>query len=227
MGYLDKATITVDAILTNRGRELLAEGGRAGLEIVKFAIADDEIDYGLYNVNHPEGSEYYGAIIENMPVLEATPDEQQIMRYKLVTLNSTDFSDAFIQDNGQIIIPSIQNFENVSLSTNNVKRSFTPGTNPVPPAGGGLPAGEAYTLLIGNANLFKVYTGDGSDATASPLNTSAAINANGSITLNFGTPEQPSTQFTFVRIEGKTGSTTATLFGQRTGATKSITITVS
>ena len=69
MGYLNKATITVDAILTNRGRELLAQGGRSAFNITKFAVADDEVDYGLYNVAHPEGSEYYGAIIENMPVL--------------------------------------------------------------------------------------------------------------------------------------------------------------
>jgi len=57
MGYLNKATITVDAILTNRGRELLAQSGRGALTITKFSIADDEIDYGLYNVAHPEGSE--------------------------------------------------------------------------------------------------------------------------------------------------------------------------
>ncbi len=223
MGYLNKATITVDAILTNRGREILAQGGRAGINITKFAVADDEVDYGLYNVAHPEGSEYYGAIIENMPVLEATPDEQQIMRYKLVTLNSQEFGDTFLQDNGQIIIPSIQNFSDDALTVNKTKVSFTPATNPSPSGG------EAYTLLVANANLFKIYTGDGTDTTATPLNTTSTvnsigtINANGSITLNFNAGQQ----FTFVRIDGKSGSTSATLFGEKTGATKSITITVS
>ena len=84
MGYLDNTTVTVDAILTNKGRELLAAGGR--LNVVKFALADDEIDYDLWNPAHTLGTNYYGAVIENMPVLEALPDETQMMRYKLLTL---------------------------------------------------------------------------------------------------------------------------------------------
>ena len=84
MGYLDNTTVTVDAILTNKGRQLLAAGGQ--LNVVKFAVADDEIDYDLYNPAHTLGTNYYGAVIENMPVLEALPDETQMMRYKLLTL---------------------------------------------------------------------------------------------------------------------------------------------
>ena len=84
MGYLDNTTVTVDAILTNKGRELLAAGGR--LNVVKFALADDEVDYDLWNPAHTLGTNYYGAVIENMPVLEALPDETQMMRYKLLTL---------------------------------------------------------------------------------------------------------------------------------------------
>jgi hypothetical protein len=84
MGYLDNSTVTVDAILTNKGREILAAGGR--LNITKFALSDDEIDYDLWNPSHTLGTNYYGAVIENMPVLEALPDETQMLRYKLVTL---------------------------------------------------------------------------------------------------------------------------------------------
>lgn len=84
MGYLDNTTVTVDAILTNKGREILASGGR--LNIVKFALADDEVDYDLWNPAHTLGTNYYGAVIENMPVLEALPDETQMLRYKLLTL---------------------------------------------------------------------------------------------------------------------------------------------
>jgi hypothetical protein len=84
MGYLDNSTVTVDAILTNKGRQLLANGGK--LNITKFALSDDEIDYDLWNPDHTLGSNYYGAVIENMPVLEALPDETQMLRYKLVTL---------------------------------------------------------------------------------------------------------------------------------------------
>ena len=85
MGYLNNSTITVDAILTKKGRELLARG-RDEFKITQFALADDEIDYDLYNPEHPNGSAFYGAAIENMPILEALPDETQMMKYKLVTL---------------------------------------------------------------------------------------------------------------------------------------------
>jgi hypothetical protein len=85
MGYLDNSIVTVDAILTKKGRELLARGD-GSFRITQFALADDEIDYTLYNPQHPSGSVYYGEAIENMPLLEAFPDENQIMKYKLTTL---------------------------------------------------------------------------------------------------------------------------------------------
>ena len=85
MGYLNNSTITVDAILTKKGRELLARG-QNDFKITQFAIADDEIDYDLWNPAHPLGTDYYGIIIENMPLIEASADEANIMRYKLVTL---------------------------------------------------------------------------------------------------------------------------------------------
>ena len=86
MGYLDNTSITVDAILTKKGRELLAQGGIGAFNITQFALADDEIDYTLFNENHPNGTQYSGEAIENMPVTEAIPDENNVMRYKLVTL---------------------------------------------------------------------------------------------------------------------------------------------
>jgi len=85
MGYLNNSTVTVDAILTKKGRELLARGQNE-FKITQFALADDEIDYDLWNPAHPLGSDYYGIIIENMPLVEATANESNIMRYKLVTL---------------------------------------------------------------------------------------------------------------------------------------------
>lgn len=84
MGYLDNSSVTVDAILTNKGRQLLAAGGK--LNITKFALSDDEVDYDLWNASHTLGSNYYGKVIEDMPILEALPDETQMLRYKLVTL---------------------------------------------------------------------------------------------------------------------------------------------
>ncbi len=85
MGYLNNQVITVDAILTKKGRELLAKND-GSFQITQFALADDEIDYTLYNPTHPSGSTFYGEAIENMPLLEAFPIETQIMKYKLATL---------------------------------------------------------------------------------------------------------------------------------------------
>ena len=85
MGYLDNTSITVDAILTKRGRELLARGD-GSFRITQFALADDEIDYSLYNEFQPNGSQFAGEAIENGTLLEAFPDENNIMIHKLVTL---------------------------------------------------------------------------------------------------------------------------------------------
>jgi hypothetical protein len=85
MGYLDNSSVTIDAILTLKGRELLAKGGNA-FQITQFALGDDEVDYSLWNPDHPLGTQYYGTIIENMPITEAIPDETQALKYKLITL---------------------------------------------------------------------------------------------------------------------------------------------
>ena len=82
MGVLDNTTITVDAILTKKGRELLAQG-EGKFKITKFALADDEIDYGLYDITHPNGSNFYGAAIENMNLLEAIPNQTLAVKYFL------------------------------------------------------------------------------------------------------------------------------------------------
>lgn len=121
MGYLNNSTITVDAILTKKGRELLARG-RDEFKITQFALADDEIDYDLYNSEHPLGTAYYGAAIENMPIVEALPDETQMMKYKLVTLPkgtaripvvSVGTTTLSLQSNETTVIsPSTTNFTN-------------------------------------------------------------------------------------------------------------------
>jgi hypothetical protein len=85
MGYLNNSVVTVDAILTTKGRQLLAQAD-GSFRITQFALADDEIDYTLYNPTNPSGSAYYGEAIQNMPLLEAFPNETQVMKYKLVTL---------------------------------------------------------------------------------------------------------------------------------------------
>jgi hypothetical protein len=85
MAYLDNSTeVTIDATLTRKGREMLSEG--RSLDIVKFALADDEIDYSLYDPAHPKGSAYYDSAILALPILEASVDETQMLRYKLMTM---------------------------------------------------------------------------------------------------------------------------------------------
>jgi hypothetical protein len=85
MGYLNNSVVTVDAILTDKGRELLAKND-GSFRITQFALSDDEIDYTLYNPTNPSGSAFYGQAIENMPLLEAFPLVTQEMKYMLTTL---------------------------------------------------------------------------------------------------------------------------------------------
>ena len=85
MGVLDNTSVTVDAILTKKGREKLAKG-EGQFRITKFALGDDEIDYNLYDVTHPNGSNFYGEAIENMNLLEAVPDQNLSLRFKLTDI---------------------------------------------------------------------------------------------------------------------------------------------
>ena len=121
MGYLDNSSVTVDAILTLKGRELLAKGGNA-FSITQFAVGDDEIDYSLWNSDHPLGTSYYGTIIENMPITEAVPDETQALKYKLITLPKQTTNIPVINigntsitlaapGNSSIISPNTSNFQ--------------------------------------------------------------------------------------------------------------------
>jgi hypothetical protein len=85
MGYLDNTSVVVDAILTKKGRELLSRQD-GSFKVTQFALADDEIDYTLYNESHPNGTAYYGEAIEALPLIEAIPNENNTMVSKLVTL---------------------------------------------------------------------------------------------------------------------------------------------
>jgi hypothetical protein len=136
MAYLDNNTITVTATLTKKGRELLAKNGN--LNITSFALADDEIDYTLYQSNHPLGSAYYDLAIRNTPVLEPFSDESQLMKYKLVTLPS-----------GVTAIPIIS----VAQTSIDVPKSYaadiiiSPSTNPT------YNTTLGYTAILGNKNI--------------------------------------------------------------------------
>ncbi len=86
MGYLDNTSITVDAILTKRGRELLSRND-GSFKITQFALGDDEIDYSLFNESHPNGTQFSAEAIENMPLIEALPNGANSLNSKLITLS--------------------------------------------------------------------------------------------------------------------------------------------
>ncbi len=85
MGYLDNASITVDAVLTKKGREILKNGGN--LNITSFTMSDTGVDYTLWNPDHPSGSAFYGEGIENLPMLEASVHAEYNLRNRLISLN--------------------------------------------------------------------------------------------------------------------------------------------
>ena len=125
MGYLDNTSITVDAILTKKGRELLSRQD-GSFRVTQFALADDEIDYTLYNESHPNGSAFYGEAIEALPLIEAIPNENNIMVSKLVTLprGTTKIPVLDVQSTNLIVgrgtsfdvIPSTLNFDTATES---------------------------------------------------------------------------------------------------------------
>ena len=115
MGYLNSATITVDAIVTKHGRKLLSEG--KGLGISSFALSDDMVDYNLWNPDHVSGSAYYGEAIENLPMLEAVPDDSAMMKYKLTTL-----------DRNTVFLPMIRVTSPLTLATQNDSKKLSPNT---------------------------------------------------------------------------------------------------
>ena len=85
MGYLDNSSITVDAVLTKKGREILKNGGN--LNITNFTLSDTGVDYTLWNPDHPSGSAFYGEAIENLPMFEASVHAEYNLRNRLISLN--------------------------------------------------------------------------------------------------------------------------------------------
>ena len=144
MGYLDNSSITVDAILTKKGRELLAKG-RDNFVITQFALADDEVDYNLWNAAHPLGSDFYGIIIENLPMLEATTDENFMMKYKLLSLPKNTVRIPKISTTS----PSVSIQEGGQTRTINILTLYSPGN-----------AQLGYTVTLLNSDAATI-TGDG------------------------------------------------------------------
>jgi hypothetical protein len=199
MGYLSNTVVTVDAILTKKGRELLARGD-GSFKITQFALADDEIDYTLYNPTHPSGSVYFGEAIEAMPLLEAFPDENQIMKYKLTTL-PRGTAKLPILDLG---FSAIRLKQGASLAITPQTLNYLGSSQAFESAG--------YVATIADARVLSTFNGVG-------INTQEATALNSITTL--GTNVSKTVIGTSLNL---TGTTINTLFGTNTELTTTITV---
>tara|TARA_Y100000592_G_scaffold44822_1_gene71173 strand:+ start:4673 stop:5335 length:663 start_codon:yes stop_codon:yes gene_type:complete len=200
MGYLNNQVVTVDAILTKKGRELLAKND-GSFRITQFALADDEIDYTLYNPNHVSGSAFYGQAIENMPLLEAFPDESQIMKYKLSTL-PRGTAKLPVLDLGYSAITLKQG---ASLAITPQTLNYLGNTS--------LNETSGYTATIADVRTMATFTGVGVQSTA-------ATTQNATSTTTLGTNVSSTVIGTQINLRG---TTINTLFGSNTQISTTIT----
>jgi hypothetical protein len=201
MGYLNNSVVTVDAILTTKGRQLLAQND-GSFRITQFALADDEVDYTLYNPTQPSGSAYYGEAIQNMPLLEAFPLETQVMKYKLVTLPRGTAKMPILDLGYSAIV--IKQGANLALTPQTL--NYT-GGNQVETAG--------YTFTISDVRLFSTFEGVG-------INTPAvtALNVTNA-TTTLGTSVSRTVVGTTLNMRA---TTINTLFGSNTQLQATLTV---
>ena len=214
MGYLDNSIVTVDAILTKKGRELLAKGD-GSFRITQFALGDDEIDYTLYNPTHPLGSAYYGEAIENLPLLEAFPDETQIMKYKLTTL-PRGTAKLPILDIGYTAIRLKQG---ASLAITPQTLNYL-GSSQTFEAGG-------YVATVAEARVLQTYNGVGINTPeAEALNSTTTLGTNVSKTVIGTSINLTATTVNTLFGTNTTLQTTITVIGRDSGARITIPITI-
>jgi hypothetical protein len=214
MGYLNNTTVTVDAILTKKGRELLARND-GSFRITQFSLADDEVDYTLYNPDHPSGSAFYGEAIENMPILEAFPDETQVMKYKLLTL-----------PRGTAKLPVLEvGYTTISLNQG-ASLSITPQTLNYLGAATTFEA-SGYTATIGDSRVLSTFEGTGVNTTdAATLNSTSTIGTNVSRTVIGTTINLTATTVNTLFGTSNTLNTILTVTGRDSGARLTIPINI-
>ena len=213
MGYLNNTIVTVDAILTTKGRQLLAQNDGT-FRITQFALADDEIDYTLYNPNHPSGSAYYGQAIENMPLLEAFPLETQTMKYKVVTLPRGTAKMPILN----IGYPSITIKQGASLA-------ITPQT--LNYIGGNTFETSGYSFTIGDVRTMAAFDGVGINTpNATALNATTTLGTSVSKTVIGTTLNMRATTVNTLFGSNTALYTTLTVIGRDSGARATIPVTV-
>jgi hypothetical protein len=216
MGLLDTSTVTVDAILTRKGRELLARGD-GSFAITQFAVSDDEIDYTLFNTNHPSGSAFYGEAIENMPLLEAVPNETMVMKYKLTTLPRGTAKMPVINPDGY---SSITLKQGASLAITPQTLNYLGAVSTFETSG--------YTAIISDVRLLSNFTGTGIETQqAEELNATVTTGTNVSKTVIGSTINLTAT--TVNTLFGSTRTqlnTSLILIGRDSGARITIPVTI-
>ncbi len=213
MGYLSNQTVTVDAILTTKGRELLARND-GSFRITQFALADDEVDYNLYNPQHPSGSAFYGEAIQNMPLLEAFPQETQMLKYKLITL-----------PRGTARVPVIDLGYTSIIIKQGASLSITPQT--LNYTGGNNFESSGYTAIISDARLFSTFNGVGIDNEQSnQLNVTQTLGTNISKTVIGTTFNIKATTTNTLFGSNNTLYATLTVIGRDSGARLTIPVQV-
>ena len=214
MGYLNNSIVTIDAILTKKGRELLARGD-GSFRITQFALSDDEIDYTLYNPTHPSGSAYYGEAIENMPLLEAFPDETQIMKYKLVTLPRGTTKMPIIDLGLQAVVLR----QGASLAITPQTLNYL-GNNQINESSG-------YTATISDVRLFSTFNGVGiQDPNVAALNSTTTVGTNVSKTVIGTTISLRATTVNTLFGSNTQLQATLTVIGRDSGARVVVPVTI-
>lgn len=175
-------------------------------------MADDEVDYTLWNPDHPLGTNYYGVVIENMPITEAVPDETVMMKYKLVTLPRKTIRIPIVS------VPqtsfTLNPGQSVTITPQTI--NYTPGNSTY-----------GYTFVLADSDVCSMYVSEqaigqqysgGGNSIPSPLSESEmgqAVTVTGkSITLTAN----------LLQLAAK--STTLTIFGNETGGRVVVNVTV-
>jgi hypothetical protein len=214
MGYLNNSVVTVDAILTDKGRELLAKNDGT-FRITQFALSDDEIDYTLYNPSNPSGSAFYGQAIENMPLLEAFPLVTQEMKYVLTTL-----------PRGSAKMPVLDLGYSAITLKQGASLAITPQTlNYL----GGLTTTETngYTATISDVRVLSTFNGVGINTPdAIALNSTTTIGTNVSKTVVGTTINMTATTVNTLFGSNNILQATLTVVGRDSGARITIPVTI-
>lgn len=180
--------------------------------VTQFALADTEVDYSLYNTDHPNGSAYYGIVIELMPITEAVPDETQNMKHKLVTLprKTVRIPQISVSQNSYTLSPG----QSITITPQTI--NYTEGNTTF-----------GYSFTLADSDVCSIYvaeqapgqqfggTGNTVPAPMSQSEIGQAVTVNGK-----------SVVITANMLQLAARSTTLTIVGNETGGRQVVTITV-